>query len=71
MNRITFDVNNNNTLAFEQEKHDGNVFVKSDKDIKDIITPGDFVMLLNLYSYIKNNDIQNDFINPHGKNTEE
>ncbi len=71
MGRITFDINNNTTLTFEQEKHDGNVFVKSDKDIKDIITPGDFVMLLNLYSYIKDNDIQNDFINPYGKNTEE
>ena len=71
MNRITFDVNNNITLAFEQEKHDGNVIVKSGKDIRDIITPGDFVMLLNLYRYIKDNDIQNDFINPCGKNTEE
>lgn len=71
MNRITFDVNNNTTLIFEQEKHDGNVVVKTEKDIKDIITPGDFVMLLNLYQYIKDNDIQNDFINPRGKNTEE
>lgn len=70
MNRITFDINNNTTLTFEQEKHDHNVIVKIDKDIRDIITPGDFVMLLNLYSYIKDNDIQNDFINPNGKNTE-
>jgi hypothetical protein len=27
-------------------------------------------MLLNLYRYIKDNDIQNDFINPNGANKE-
>ena len=28
------------------------------------------VMLINLYRYVINNDIQNDFINPNGKNKE-
>ena len=32
MNRITFDVNNNTTLIFEQEKHDGNVVVNSTRE---------------------------------------
>ena len=34
------------------------------------ISAGDFVMLINWYKYIKDNDIKNDFINPHGKNKE-
>ena len=71
MNKITFDVNNRDVLILEQEKHDGNVVIKKRKDIERTITPGDFVMLLNLYRYIKNNDIQNDFINLYGKNKED
>ena len=41
-----------------------------DKGYKTITTipAGDMVMLVNLYKHIKENDIQNDFINPHGKN---
>lgn len=35
-----------------------------------IVSAGDFVMLLNYYKYIKDNDIQNDFINYHGKKKE-
>lgn len=34
------------------------------------ISNGNMVMLFNLYQYIKRNDIQNDFINPYGKNKE-
>lgn len=34
------------------------------------ISAGDFVQLINLYRYCKRYDIQNDWINPNGKNTE-
>jgi hypothetical protein len=36
----------------------------------EFIPNGDMVMLINLYRYIKDNDIQNEFINPNGKNHE-
>ena len=54
-------------------KKNGKVIVKrleKDNGYKQIveIPAGDMVMLVNLYKYIKEHDIQNDFINPHGKN---
>lgn len=66
---LSFNTNNNRKLTIAQSVHDGNVTVTRG-NVMETITAGDFVMLLNLYSYIKDNDIQNDFINPHGKNTE-
>ncbi len=66
---ITFNINNNRKLTIAQSVHDGNVTLTRG-NVMETITAEDFVMLLNLYSYIKDNDIQNDFINPHGKNTE-
>ena len=44
--------------------------VRGDDISKTTINPSDFIMLLNLYEYIIENDIQNDFINPNGKNKE-
>lgn len=67
---LSFNVNNNNKLTVSQSVHDGNVIVTHGNGNTEIITAGDFVMLLNLYTYIKDNDIQNDFINPYGKNKE-
>ena len=66
---ITFSVNNKGTLRLLQSEHDGPVIISSsnhpDKDIQ--LNAGEMVMLVNLYRYIKENDIQNDFINPNGK----
>ena len=67
---ITFDVNNNGKVTIEQKAHDKSVTVTHGNGSKTEINPCDFIMLLNMYQYIKDNDIQNDFINPHGKNME-
>ena len=67
---ITFDVNNNGKVTIEQKAHDKSVTVTHGNGSKRVINPCDFIMLLNMYQYIKDNDIQNDFINPHGKNME-
>jgi len=75
MNKISFDINNGMTLEFVQREHDSNVLVhKIDHNGKKVygntIPNGQFVMLYNLYQYVIDNDIQNDFINPYGKNKE-
>ena len=72
-NTLSFKTNNNGILNMMQLKIDGKVIVKrleKDKGYKTITTipAGDMVILVNLYKYIKENDIQNDFINPHGEN---
>jgi len=78
MNKLAFFVNNNGTMEISQSEADGNItvhtfhgaknFSETKDDIK--ISAGDMVMLINLYKYIKENDIKNDFINPNGKNHE-
>lgn len=74
-NTLTFKVNNNGLLNLVQNDIDDTVHVnRYDKEDgyknKFNIQAGDMVMLMNLYDYIKENDIQNDFINPNGKNKE-
>lgn len=74
-NTLSFKVNNNGILNFVQNELDGTVHVsRYDKENGYIsrchISNADMVMLVNLYMYIKENDIQNDFINPNGKNKE-
>lgn len=79
MNKLTYFVNNNGTMEITQDKPDGKVIVHTFHDSNDYsdttndieIPNGDMVMLVNLYQYIKRNDIQNDFINPYGKNRED
>lgn len=66
MNKLTFSTNNGGILVVKQNNHDCCVQVSTGEKIN----AGDFVMLLNYYSYVKRNDIQNDFINYHGKNKE-
>lgn len=68
MRKISFDVNNGEKLNILQERHDGNVRVNINDNHGYYISAGDFVMLLNYYRYVKDNDIQNDFINFNGKN---
>ena len=72
-NTLSFKINNNGILNMIQHEIDGKVIVKrleKDKSYKTITTipAGDMVMLINMYKYIKENDIQNAFINPNGKN---
>lgn len=74
-NTLSFKTNNAGILNMIQHELDGKVIVKrleKDKEYKTItaIPAGDMVMLINLYKHIKENDIQNDFINPNGKNIE-
>lgn len=69
---ISFDINNGRRLELVQRKHDSDVYIhKFCGDVKEYgntIPAGDMVMLINLYFYIMDNDIQNDFINPYGSN---
>lgn len=74
MSKLVYFVNNKCRMEIEQEKVDDttNVYVCCGSAIQNShileIPPGDMVMLFNLYRYIKENDIQNDFLNPGGKN---
>ena len=74
-NTLSFKTNNNGILNMIQQEVDGTVIVKrleKDKGYKTITTipAGDMVMLVNMYKYIKENNIQNAFINPNGKSIE-
>lgn len=74
-NTLSFKVNNDGILNLVQNQLDGTVHVnRYDKEDGYInrydISNGDMIMLVNMYMYIKENDIQNDFINPNGKNKE-
>ena len=80
INTISFDVNNGRKMKLIQRRHDGMCLISTEdtkgipestlKDEIAYISNGDMVMLLNYWIYVKENDIQNDFINPHGKNKE-
>ena len=71
---MLFHTNNHGFLNVEQTTTDAPVKVRTGTNhtVEHIeeISAGDSVMLINLYKYIKDNDIQNDFINYHGKNKE-
>lgn len=72
-NTLSFKANNNGIMNMIQQEVDGAVVVKrleKDNGYKQIaeIPAGDMVMLVNMYKYIKENDIRNDFINQYGKN---
>ena len=71
---MLFHTNNHGFLNVEQTTTDADVKVRTGTNniVEHIeeISAGDFVMMINWYKYIKGNDIQNDFINPHGKNKE-
>ena len=74
-NTLSFKTNNNGIINMIQLKLDGKVIVKrleKDKGYKTITTipAGDMVMLVNMYKYVKENNILNAFINPNGKNIE-
>ena len=76
MNTLTFDVNNRLQLVFSQEKPDDAVLVETvspdgKRERRSIIQAGGMVMLHNLYRYVMDNDIRNEFLNPLGKNEDE
>ena len=71
---LEYFVNNGQTIRIIQKDTDRAAVVRrydgDNVENERSIPAGDMVMLLNLYEYIKRNDIQNDFINPGGKNKE-
>lgn len=70
--KLSYNVNNGEKLELIQRGHDGTVLIKDNSwGSTEFIPAGDMVMLINYYRYIKDNDIQNDFINPNGKNKEQ
>ena len=75
-NRLTAQTNNGEMLVFFQAEDDATIHVnrwddKGNAEHTASIATTDFIMLYNLYRYIKENDIRNDFINPNGKTKEE
>lgn len=72
---LSFSYGNGKTLKLVQRRHDGTVFaVDPNRIIKPnkgcYIPAGDMLMLISFYQYVKSNDIQNDYINPYGRNKE-
>ena len=73
---IDIGINNNGIMKVEQTESDkmrggvGLITIDENKNIarRDLISEGDFVMLMNYYIYVKDNDIKDDFINLEGKN---
>ena len=75
-NELILSTNNGNTVSVAQYEASKKIFVTSldaryNVNYEYSIMPEDFTMLLNMYCYVKRNDIKNDFINPNGKNKEE
>ena len=69
--KLKYNVNNGEKLELIQRGHDGTVLISDNSMSQTEFIPAcDMVMLINFYRYIKDNDIQNDFINYHGKNQE-
>ena len=76
---IDIGINNNGIMRVEQTESDkmrggvGLVIIDEKENIarRDLIDEGDFVMLMNYYVHVKDNDIKDDFINIDGKNDRE
>lgn len=72
---IEIEVNNGQTLFLTQVSKDGDTILNrwdGDKMEYDRTIPaGDMVMILNLYRYVKDNDIYDSFINPKGNKKED
>lgn len=68
---MLFNTNNKGMLQVYNYGVDGDVFVKhfdakGENLVARVIDAGDFIMLINLYEYVIENDIHNSFINPNG-----
>lgn len=62
--KMRFEVNNGRRIEVFQARDDGQVYVttydsKGEKESSDIISPGDFVMMLNWYRYQKETGNEN------------
>lgn len=72
---IEIEVNNGQTLFLTQVSKDGDTILNrwdGDKmEYERTIPAGEMVMLLNLYRYVKDNDIYDSFINPEGNKKED
>lgn len=64
---FSFNVNNKRKLTLSQERPDAPVLVDTNEYPSYNIPAGDMVMLLNYYRFVKDHNIQCDFINPHGE----
>lgn len=75
-NSIEVEINNGGKLRIKQTESDkarcgvALESIDSNGEVarRDLIDEGDFVMLMNYYRYIKDNDIKDDFINRNGIN---
>lgn len=78
-NKIELEINNGRTMRIKQSNEDKIrdgvaleiIDYNGEIDRRDLIDAGDFVMLMNYYRYIKDNDIKDDFINRNGLNDKE
>lgn len=76
---IDIEVNNNRIMRITQTESDKvrngiglkTLDEKGNVDRNDLISEGDFVMLMNYYSFVKDNDIYDEFINITGINKKE
>lgn len=62
--KMNFKVNNGRRIEVFQARDDGPVYAttydsKGDKESSEIISPGDFIMMLNWYRYQKANGNEN------------
>ena len=72
---ITFNTNNKREIWVHQYNHDDPVTISTftDNGVEEkrrTIPSAVFVQLIAMYDYIKENDIHNDFVNPHGTSVE-
>lgn len=75
---IEIEINNKNKMIISQSEADKardgisiDRICEGDKIDHLFISSAEFVMLINYYNYIKDNDVKQDFINPDGYNSEE
>lgn len=75
---IEIDINNKNKMIIYQSESDRSRdgisidrICEGEQIVHLLISSDEFVMLINYYNYIKDNDIQQDFINPDGYYSEE
>ena len=77
MNNIDIKINNGRTMRILQTESDKNregigietLDSNGNLEERELISEGDFVMLINYYRYVKEYDIKNDFINRNGINS--
>lgn len=65
-NKLIYHTNNADALEISQDTQDGPAMITTSAGSY-TIPAGEMVMLFNWYRYVKDNDIQDDFINPDGR----